>query len=213
VARKSEPKRITISDPKAIRALAHPARLKAIEELFEDPAPKTATELGDIAGVTPSAMSYHLRLLERYGLVRRLEWAGDARMRPWVRGAADLSVALRGSQNGRVGDAAIDTLLSAAMESDRNAIVAAQRRRLRGDKSVPLDAVTRYLRAMLVLTVPEARKLLKDVDRLYEPYLVERRKLVPDGASRFELTMLTAADLPERPTNRARAQTRGRNSK
>jgi DNA-binding transcriptional ArsR family regulator len=70
-----------IRDPKILRALAHPARLAILERLQER-GPATATECADEAGVSPAAASYHMRLLEKYGLV---EDAGDGagRDRPW----------------------------------------------------------------------------------------------------------------------------------
>ena len=52
-----------LTDPRAIKALAHPARLAVIDELFAG-RQLTATECAEIAGLSPSAMSYHLRALE-----------------------------------------------------------------------------------------------------------------------------------------------------
>lgn len=73
---------IVISDPRAIRALAHPARVAVLERLFAGSV-LTATECAAVAGLTPSAMSYHLRALEKYGLVGRADPTGDGRERPW----------------------------------------------------------------------------------------------------------------------------------
>lgn len=74
---------VVINDPQAIRALAHEARLEALEELFASQASRTATELASRCKLTPSAMSYHLRALEKYGYVRRAPSEGDARERRW----------------------------------------------------------------------------------------------------------------------------------
>src|ERR1700710_2078089 len=73
---------VKLTDPKAIRALAHPARLAVIEELYSG-RELTATECGEIAGLGPSAMSYHLRSLEKVGIVERADSGGDGRERPW----------------------------------------------------------------------------------------------------------------------------------
>jgi DNA-binding transcriptional ArsR family regulator len=73
---------VTLRDPGAIKALAHPARLAVIDELFAG-RKLTATECGEIAGLSASAMSYHLRALEKWGIVRRSEATGDGRERPW----------------------------------------------------------------------------------------------------------------------------------
>lgn len=53
--------KVEITDPKAIRALAHAARLEVISELYATQVSHTATELAARTGLTPSAMSYHLR--------------------------------------------------------------------------------------------------------------------------------------------------------
>lgn len=72
-----------ITDPKALRALAHPARIAILQHLALD-GPATATECADIAGLSPSACSYHLRALARYGFVtEEPAGAADGRHRPW----------------------------------------------------------------------------------------------------------------------------------
>lgn len=77
-----------LSDPRALRALAHPVRQQVLELLIgTNRPPRTATDLGRQCGVSASAMSYHLRALERWGLVERAE-STDGRERPW-RGAVD----------------------------------------------------------------------------------------------------------------------------
>jgi DNA-binding transcriptional ArsR family regulator len=82
---------VVIEDPKAIKALAHPARLAVIDELYAG-RELTATECADIAGLSPSAMSYHLRALERAGLIERAESQGDGRERPWRAKGTSLTV-------------------------------------------------------------------------------------------------------------------------
>ena len=57
-----------ISDPQALRALAHTGRYAILERL-QSRGPATATECADVAGLSPSACSYHLRLLAKYGFV------------------------------------------------------------------------------------------------------------------------------------------------
>lgn len=84
--------RVNISDARAIRALAHAVRLKVIEELFDTQQPATATELAQRHGLTPSAMSYHLRALEKWGFVKRSANQGDGRERHWQAAAGRLDV-------------------------------------------------------------------------------------------------------------------------
>ena len=74
---------LRLTDPRMMRALAHPARIAIWTHLgLEGPA--TATECAEVAGLSPSACSYHLRTLARYGFVEEdLSSAADGRQRPW----------------------------------------------------------------------------------------------------------------------------------
>jgi DNA-binding transcriptional ArsR family regulator len=77
---------LTLEDPGALRALAHPARLAVVDELYQGNE-RTSSELAELTGLSPSAMSYHLRALERWGIVERGTPRNDGRERPW-RGVA-----------------------------------------------------------------------------------------------------------------------------
>jgi DNA-binding transcriptional ArsR family regulator len=75
----TQPRKIT--DAGALRALAHPLRLRLMEELLTAGS-ATATELAELVGESPANCSWHLRLLAKYGYI---EEAGEAhgRQRPW----------------------------------------------------------------------------------------------------------------------------------
>ncbi len=87
---------VRLTDARAIRALAHPARLAVLDALNQR-ANLTATEAADIAGLSPSAMSYHLRALAKWGIVREADGAADAttdvdgRERRWERAGSGLT--------------------------------------------------------------------------------------------------------------------------
>jgi DNA-binding transcriptional ArsR family regulator len=84
---------VEIADPRALRALAHPARLAILQHLVLD-GPATATECAEVAGLSPSACSYHLRALARHGFVEEDPAGGaDGRHRPWR--ACYVSVTIR----------------------------------------------------------------------------------------------------------------------
>ena len=70
-----------MSDPKALRALAHPLRLALLDRLMSF-GEQTAAQCAAAVGSTTSNCSYHLRALARVGLVKRGESA-DGRERPW----------------------------------------------------------------------------------------------------------------------------------
>ena len=74
---------VTLTDPKMMRALAHQARI-AIWTYLGLHGPATATQCAEVAGLSPSACSYHLRTLARYGFVEEdRASAADGRERPW----------------------------------------------------------------------------------------------------------------------------------
>src|ERR671930_390886 len=81
---------IHLRDPGALRALAHPARMVVVDELYQGNE-RTASELAALTDLSPSAMSYHLRALERWGVVERGEARADARERPWRASGRSLS--------------------------------------------------------------------------------------------------------------------------
>lgn len=74
-----EPHRLT--DPRSMRALAHPLRLALMEALGEH-GELTATEAGRSVGASPSSCSFHLRQLAKYGFVQEAG-TGSGRRRPW----------------------------------------------------------------------------------------------------------------------------------
>jgi hypothetical protein len=74
---------VRLTDPKMMRALAHPARI-AIWTHIGLHGTATATECAEVAGLSPSACSYHLRTLARYGFVEEdRSAAANGRERPW----------------------------------------------------------------------------------------------------------------------------------
>jgi DNA-binding transcriptional ArsR family regulator len=69
-----------LRDPRELRALAHPVRLRLMQVLYER-GTATATELAEPVGESPSNCSWHLRQLAKYGFVE--EAGGTGRQRPW----------------------------------------------------------------------------------------------------------------------------------
>lgn len=72
---------VQLTDPRALRAVAHPTRLKLLGELRRI-GPLTATQAGERIGASPAACSFHLRQLAKYGLVEEAG-GGRGRARPW----------------------------------------------------------------------------------------------------------------------------------
>jgi DNA-binding transcriptional ArsR family regulator len=70
-----------LTDPRALRAMAHPVRLSLIAVLRRE-GPLTATQAGELIGESSASCSFHLRQLAKYGLVEEAG-GGKGRERPW----------------------------------------------------------------------------------------------------------------------------------
>jgi DNA-binding transcriptional ArsR family regulator len=70
-----------LTDPKALRALAHPLRLQLLGQLRIH-GQLTATQAGELLGESSASCSFHLRQLAKYGLVEE-SGGGHGRERPW----------------------------------------------------------------------------------------------------------------------------------
>ena len=75
---KASPK---ITDPKALRALAHPLRWQLLEILGRE-GTATATQCAKETGESVANCSYHLNMLAKYHFVEQAE-GGQGREKPW----------------------------------------------------------------------------------------------------------------------------------
>jgi predicted ArsR family transcriptional regulator len=83
-----------ITDPKALRALAHPLRWQLLEILDRE-GTATATQCAKATGESVANCSYHLNLLAKYHYVEQAE-GGHGREKPWRRVASSLAVETEG---------------------------------------------------------------------------------------------------------------------
>lgn len=103
--RKSAPKKTDgpysdhrpLTDPREIRAIAHPLRL-ALLELLAREGPLTATQAADLTDESPSNCSFHLRTLAKYGFIEEAP-GGAGRERPWRRVSLGQRIENLGEQN------------------------------------------------------------------------------------------------------------------
>jgi DNA-binding transcriptional ArsR family regulator len=82
----------SIADPSALKALAHPLRVRLLATLREA-GPATATELAKRLGTESGSTSYHLRVLAKHGFVedtsgerrhpRERRWAAAHQLSSW----------------------------------------------------------------------------------------------------------------------------------
>jgi hypothetical protein len=75
--------RVDLTDPKAMRALAHPLRWALLEALAQA-GTLTATQASEMLSESPANCAFHLRTLAKYGFVEEAG-GGRGRERPWRR--------------------------------------------------------------------------------------------------------------------------------
>jgi DNA-binding transcriptional ArsR family regulator len=175
-------KKVEITDPKAIRALAHAARLEVISELYSTQVSRTATELASQTGLTPSAMSYHLRALQKWGIVEPAATAGDARERRWKAAGTDFTIKSGGgpaSPEFAVLDLELD-----AFRRRVNAYAKARDERLKNGESPEASSVVMLSTALLYLTPAQRSELTAKIFGMLKDYELEDPDKVPEGAER-----------------------------
>lgn len=74
-------RRRDISDPRAMRALAHPMRIALLEAIMREGS-LTATRAAELLDDSPGNMSWHLQTLAKYGYIEEAG-GGRGRSRPW----------------------------------------------------------------------------------------------------------------------------------
>lgn len=157
----NQPRKLT--DPKAMRAIAHPTRL-ALLELLSRHAQLTATEAAALVGESPTNCAFHLRTLAKYGFVEEAG-AAPGRRRPWRRSHLGFSF----DDNGR-----------ADVEADQAARLLAdllwdgwlrrlrQIRNTRSEFGQPWRDVTSGSQYLAYLTPAEADEFNEQLQQLFE---------------------------------------------
>ncbi|GAA2398817.1 helix-turn-helix domain-containing protein [Nonomuraea africana] len=174
----SEDSHQPLSDPKAMRAVAHPARLAMINFLGRQRT-ATATELAEVVGVTPSAASYHLRMLAKYGFVEDAPPRGDGRERVWQAVREGMSIDRKPQDAPLVREAKehlVDMILADSQREIRRGMAALD------TEPEEWRDVSNWRRAYLVLTAAETAELRERMEELIQPYLALRRTDPPEGA-------------------------------
>ena len=162
-----------LSDPRELRALAHPVRMGIIELLNVHGA-LTATELGERLGESPANCSWHLRKLAEHGFVEEGP-GGRGRQRPWQVTSMGFSWDNSGEPEAALAGRTLSRLFL-QREVDRLALA---QERLAGDDP-EWEAAADVTQSGLWLTAAELRELN---DRLRD-LLLERLERHEDPAKR-----------------------------
>jgi DNA-binding transcriptional ArsR family regulator len=171
-------KRVTLDDPRAVAALAHPVRLDLLGHLMSE-GPATASQCARAIGDNPSNCSYHLRVLAALGLVED-DPSRDGRERRW-----------RATITGFTTDpnaAGSDELFAASVQADYQAARQYLRDRSHLDSAWrDADAHAHY---GLRVTPAELARIIQRIDDIVRPYIGAVRGGAPDDAATVNLSLL-----------------------
>src|SRR5437763_10016713 len=139
---------LTIDRPEQLKALGHPLRLRVLEELGAKTESLTNRELAQRLGVDPGHLHFHVRMLQKAGLIELTD-GGHRREKPYRSAAKAIRVAPELTSAGLSGD------LHAAMldEVQQSFAKFAEQGRFRGAQ------------VTVRLSVEQARELLREFNQ------------------------------------------------
>lgn len=177
-----------VDDAPTLRALAHPIRLALLEALGSRE-PLNATEAAEMIGESPSACSFHFRMLAKYGLVEDAG-GGTGRRRPWRRASPAGFSFPAVSEDARAGLAA-DALSRVVWGRylDRARVALARRPVLAAEQ----EALTSAAQTVAYVTQQEAEQFIAELHAVigrYQNRLADR-SLRPADAVPLELLLFT----------------------
>jgi DNA-binding transcriptional ArsR family regulator len=156
---------LELTDPRALRALAHPLRMSLVG-LLRQHGQLTATQAGELLDESPASCSFHLRQLAKYGLVEEAG-GGHGRERPWRATALFTKWSSTGS-----------TPEYAAAVADLRAFLAQRyfenlMQWLDADRDEPSEwqEAAVFGDAILYLTADELKRFGEALDALVEPFV------------------------------------------
>ncbi|WP_309054468.1 helix-turn-helix domain-containing protein [Streptomyces sp.] len=185
-----QPRSIRLTDPRALRAYAHPLRLTLVG-LLRSNGPFTATRAAALTGESVASCSYHLRILAKYGLVEEAP-GGHGRQKPW-RATAQYTEWPEYSEDPAVAEAA-DALSAAVAERYFERFTRAMENR----RGIPKEwrEAEQLGDSLLHLTPGELADLGKRIEELLRPYEEREndRSLRPEGARAVSIMRIAYLD-------------------
>jgi DNA-binding transcriptional ArsR family regulator len=178
---------VQLTDPRALRALAHPVRMDLMG-LLRRGGPVTATQAGEEIGESAASCSFHLRQLAKYGLVEEAG-GGRGRERPWRATAISTEWAARGPDEET--DAAGALLSRVVVERYmQNAIAWLERRGSEDPEWVEAAPIND---ALVYMTPEELHELDVNIRALLEPYLKRLEKAEPPAPEARPVNVIALA--------------------
>ncbi|GAB1693639.1 winged helix-turn-helix domain-containing protein [Krasilnikovia sp. M28-CT-15] len=155
---------VKLTDPRTLRAYAHPLRMRLIG-LLRTEGPMTATQAAAQLDDNVPNCSFHLRQLAKYGLAERAPGA-DGRERPW-RATAQTTSWDDDSDDPAMRSAADElnsVLLGGFMQRAQDYLA------VRGDEPAEWRAAAGFSDALLHVTAAELRQLTEEIEALLARY-------------------------------------------
>ena len=186
-----------ISDPGALRALAHAGRYAILEHL-QSGGSATATECAEVAGLSPSACSYHLRLLARHGFIEPDSSRDDGRERAWRATATGWWTDIDPDVDARTVQAIDSTIVRVMMASSDEKLLAFADHA--ASEPEWRDAAL-FSNSTLVANAPELAEISRAIMAVLKPYFLSDRAAdeIPEDARRVHVSVRMAPRLPDRP--------------
>jgi hypothetical protein len=195
---------VHLTDPRALRAYAHPTRMTLVG-LLRLEGPFTATRAAELTGESVASCSYHLRILAKYGLVEEADPGGPGREKPW-RATAAYTDWPSYSEDPAVASAT-EALNAAVAENQLHRMMRALE--IRHTLPVEWQEAERYTDATLYLTPQELTTLGERFDALVTEFIGRNHdpELRPEGARRVAyLQVAYVAPGPAADTGHPREQ-------
>jgi DNA-binding transcriptional ArsR family regulator len=187
VAHQGEPRELT--DPAALKALAHPLRQRILRQLDRE-GPATSTTLAKALGENTGATSYHLRQLAEHGFVDEVPDRGRSRERWWQARRQDIRFPLRSTMDADM-RAAFDEFGRQGVAQDIEAFTRFHRQR---DTMGEWGDALLFARGALPLTRDELMQFWADYMELYRRYAAATDPPT-DGARRFLVRFVAFPDV------------------
>lgn len=194
---------LNLTDPKAIRALAHPVRWALLEALGQA-GTLTATQASEMLGESPANCAFHLRTLAKYGFVEEAG-GGKGRERPWRQTYGRMSWRTRAEdpQASQAAEALEQVWFERSMSRARHSLMSTMRWPEGLEDSLGANTTRLYV------TAEEADQLYKEIQGAFERLLGPQNrfrgrrdpKLRPPGAIPVEFVLMgyPVLDLPPLP--------------
>jgi DNA-binding transcriptional ArsR family regulator len=168
---------LVLTDPRAMRALAHPMRLALLDRLHRE-GPATAAELAGEVQLSEPSIRGHLQELETFGLVKPNE-ADDS----WSAVAKGLFLEIPDDPEGQAAARQLSNMML-SRSGDLPARWAAEDEPRLGPEWIRAAGV---INSRVTLTPDELRSLQEGLEQLLAPFITREVDDIPLGATRVRV--------------------------